>query len=1328
MSKSKKIAISFLVAACAVFVSLAFVACGKSSVKKSESSYGHGEEGWYYYEATSSTEYLMSLQSGVFMISEASSEGYVGTYAFSEDDKTISFMTNDGETFDANFADDAMQIEITGTRPYTFLRKVDYTVTFKDGSATVGTQSVTYGKRATSLDGEKDGFVFLGWYTDETYTTAYKFDTGVTGDLSLYAYYIEIDPSATNYEVQFISEGKVISTVKTVNGVVLDSYFPEVSGVAGWWVSDTNEESELTYKYDGETLYENTKLFAVEGSALYASVYDDKVTWETEVASVAIFVDGTAIASTARGGSFSYDFSSLSAGKHTVTLTSAAGDEELTYVSHGLKRVSTFAVYGNVLVYNAVENAQYYYISVECGNSAHDHSMVYNGNTLTYDFSGCEMAEDGIKFTVYAYAQGWKESVSDTFVYLLKMDRAEVTIDSSSDTATWAPVYDITGETLATGYEIYINGEYVVTTLNPGYSFKSYNLNDSVTIEVKPLAPGYYSEKSEAASYTKSTLAAPEITEVSAYSITWSEVSGATNYIIYVNGKQIETVESGFTTYDLYDDPDFVVSSSYVITVRAVSGTATQNSQLSDEIVATDSEMAPLLVYENGIVYWQYALAADTYYVTVSRGEDVGDETAVTGQNSFHVTFMGSGENLITVYFKTTEGESAKATLSVTAYAIIFNSEGGETIETLYVAKGDTLNLETPEYPAGDATFLGWYTLPDPDGSRVVSDYAGDGVLIESGSVFSGNSALVLYACWEAVKINIVLNAGSHGDVGGATSVDYQMALNVAKYTLPVPESNDAAYVFYGWYSGENGTGTRYTYYDGSSRTVYTDPSVTTLHAYWIEVLSFSETEYAGETFAEVSKGANINLAPNGEVTVPATYTIDGVELTVGVINSGAFGSCSSLVTLNIPDTVVYISTTNNGYSSGSGAFALSGSLSAVNVYATGDGVNTTREIIYYSEDGILFEKDGDGVRLVYYPWGNRSGSVVIPESVSNEYEYEISGSGKEVKVVRAVTSIAGYAFNGNTAVTSVTIPATVSLIDTQTFGGCAYLSNVYFNEVVMSGEVSAAKELTIAEYAFNGCTRLEAVTLPSRLTTFDTDAFSGCTRLTSVSVETGGTYTSYEGILYRGENVLVYCPRGKTEVVWKNAVTRIEDKAFENCTFLTYLVIPTSVTYIGKSAFEGCTAVTGVDFQDRLEANPLTIDERAFYGCTWLTGIVLPLGLETLGYQAFAGCTRLLTVEMDCRVGTTASDLDFAEGAFGPSVTTVIFGENVPLMENFVTIFGRDSLLNVKIDSQNSNYIVDDDCVIYGVDSADVILLWSPSLGTGIYSVLDGTTRIASE
>ena len=148
----------------------------------------------------------------------------------------------------------------------------------------------------------------------------------------------------------------------------------------------------------------------------------------------------------------------------------------------------------------------------------------------------------------------------------------------------------------------------------------------------------------------------------------------------------------------------------------------------------------------------------------------------------------------------------------------------------------------------------------------------------------------------------------------------------------------------------------------------------------------------------------------------------------------------------------------------------------------------------------------------------------------------------------------------------------------------------------------------SILASAFEGCTGLTSVTIPSSVRTIGNVAFRGCTGLTSVTLSTG--------------------------------VTSIGISAFESCTGLTSIILPSSVTSIPEAAFRDCSALASVT----LPPSVTSIPEAAFSGCSALTSIPIPPSVSSIGTYAFDECSALTSVSIPSSVSSMAEQLFFCK------------------------------------------------------------------------------------
>ena len=116
-------------------------------------------------------------------------------------------------------------------------------------------------KVAKPEDPEKDGYKFLGWFTDEELTTEFNFDTPIEANTTLYAKWEEIVVEPRTFEVRFVkgngSEDEVIEVIEGQRVSALE-IVREGYDFAGWYL-----DQDLTEKFDFDTrIISNTTLYA----------------------------------------------------------------------------------------------------------------------------------------------------------------------------------------------------------------------------------------------------------------------------------------------------------------------------------------------------------------------------------------------------------------------------------------------------------------------------------------------------------------------------------------------------------------------------------------------------------------------------------------------------------------------------------------------------------------------------------------------------------------------------------------------------------------------------------------------------------------------------------------------------------------------------------------------------------------------------------------------------------------------------------------------------------------------------------------------------------
>ncbi len=163
-------------------------------------------------------------------------------------------------------------------------------------------------------------------------------------------------------------------------------------------------------------------------------------------------------------------------------------------------------------------------------------------------------------------------------------------------------------------------------------------------------------------------------------------------------------------------------------------------------------------------------------------------------------------------------------------------------------------------------------------------------------------------------------------------------------------------------------------------------------------------------------------------------------------------------------------------------------------------------------------------------------GSLVIPETITyfDETNTDETYSGDNF----SVTKIEDDAFKGNYDLSSVSFPASLTMIGSNAFFGCPYLETVLFAD-------------------------------DNKLTTIDVAAFSSCSSLTSIDIPSSVNTIGQQAFLQTG----------LTSIVLPEGLELIDVQLFYKCGSLTEVTIPLTVTDIGDFAFSGCDALTTIHY-----------------------------------------------------------------------------------------------------------------------------------------------------
>lgn len=271
----------------------------------------------------------------------------------------------------------------------------------------------------------------------------------------------------------------------------------------------------------------------------------------------------------------------------------------------------------------------------------------------------------------------------------------------------------------------------------------------------------------------------------------------------------------------------------------------------------------------------------------------------------------------------------------------------------------------------------------------------------------------------------------------------------------------------------------------------------------------------------------------------------------------------------------------------------------------------------------------------------------------------------------------------------------------------------------------------SIGGRAFEYCSGLTSVAIPSSVTCIANDAFSGCQELTDIFVDVENeAYCSVGGILYdKQKTKLLVCPQGKVgEVVVPDGVVEIALGQFSDCKGLESVSLPASIAKITTDWSGNSYSTVAPSFWGSSKLTSISVDEdnmvyKSIDGVLYdreLTqllvcpqgkvGVVsVPEGVAKICRTAFVNCHQLESVVLP-------SSVDWIQ------TTYYSMGNSYSSFEAKPSFFGCENLVSIIVTLGNGVYNSKNG-ILYNQNRT--LLLKCPEGKTGIVEIPNDVTMV---
>jgi len=472
-----------------------------------------------------------------------------------------------------------------------------------------------------------------------------------------------------------------------------------------------------------------------------------------------------------------------------------------------------------------------------------------------------------------------------------------------------------------------------------------------------------------------------------------------------------------------------------------------------------------------------------------------------------------------------------------------------------------------------------------------------------------------------------------------------------------------------------------------------------------------------------------------GILNITNIVVLNGVT---NIGNSAFSGLGSSLLRVSVPDSVTSI---------GESAFYKCSSLKDIELP---EGLTNVGKDAFYGCTG-LFSDGYFMLNSILYSYIGAAADITIPNGVTKVADYAVYGRKplKSVTVPSAVEYLGRYAFAENTALTNITFLGDAPSVEATTFNNLTANCTVYVSLFSSGWDVDIpgiwnglsirhfnhAVTFDLGEHGVrvgggelkqivdNGSAAVEPTIEVEDGWVFAgwSASLSNITKSFTIKavykrkpVVVDGVSWTYDilvdGGIVIGNGTEPAVDTSTTETlkipsaIGGKPVTCIANKAFDGCSQLSSVEIPSTIRTIGSYAFANCRNLVRITLPDGMRTLPVGV----FSGCTLLEEVVMPESIIRILGSAFANCRNLKNINLpsnlasigdSCfsgcrkldRIEIPASVIEIGSLAFGKctSLTNVTFMGNAPTVKGSYIASGHPAL-TVWVSRLSSGWNVD--------------------------------------